>query len=177
VREFARLLAGVDVEPLPTGAPVPEETGTTFAENALIKARAAHRLTGRIAIADDSGIGAEALGGRPGVDSAYFAGPQATDEQNLAKLTAEVPPGTALRYTCVIAHVAADGTETLFEGTCDGTMAAQRSGARGFGYDPVFALPDGRTMADVTDEEKDRMSHRGRAARALRDWLAERDHA
>jgi XTP/dITP diphosphohydrolase len=168
LREFARLLEGVELEPLPAGAPVPEETGTTFAENALIKARAAHAATGRPAIADDSGIGAEVLDWRPGVISARYAGLDATDEANLAKLEAEVPAGTPLRYTCVIAHVDADG-ERLFEGTCDGVMAAARSGERGFGYDPVFDV-GGRTMADLPDDEKDAISHRGRAARAFLDW-------
>ncbi len=172
VREFARLLEGVSVDALPEGAPVPEETGTTFAENALIKARAAHAATDRAAIADDSGIGAEVLDWAPGVRSARYAGEGASDEENLAKFIAEVPAGTPLRYTCVIAHLSADGTETLFEGTCDGVMAAERSGERGFGYDPVFALQDGRTMADLDDDEKDAISHRGIAARALRDWLA-----
>ncbi len=171
LREFARLLDGVAVDPLPEGSPVPEETGETFAANALIKARAAHAATDRAAIADDSGIGAEVLDWGPGVRSARYAGERATDEENLEKLIAEVPAGTALRYTCVIAHVAADGTETLFEGTCDGVMAADRSGERGFGYDPVFALEDGRTMADLSDDEKDAISHRGRAARALRAFL------
>ena len=172
LREFARLLAGERVDALPAGAPVPEETGATFAENALIKARAAHALTDRAAIADDSGIGAEVLDWAPGVRSARYAGEDATDEDNLAKLIAEVPAGTPLRYTCVIALVAADGTETVFEGVCDGVMAAERSGERGFGYDPVFQIADGRTMADLPDDEKDAISHRGRAARALRDWLS-----
>ncbi len=172
LREFARLLEGKAIEPLPAGAPVPEETGTTFAENALIKARAAHAATDRAAIADDSGIGAQVLDWGPGVRSARYAGDDATDEANLAKLIAEVPAGTPLRYTCVIAHVAADGAETLFEGVCEGVMATERSGERGFGYDPVFELGDGRTMADVSDEEKDVLSHRGIAARALRQWLS-----
>lgn len=175
LREFARLLEGVHVDPLPAGAPVPEETGTTFTENALIKARAAHAATDRAAIADDSGIGAEALDWRPGVLSARYAGSEATDEENLAKFIAEVPAGTALRYTCVIAHVAADGTETCFEGTCEGVMAGAPSGDGGFGYDPVFALADGRTMAELPDDEKDAVSHRGRAARALLGWLAEHE--
>jgi XTP/dITP diphosphohydrolase len=170
LREFERLLGGVDVQPLPDHLPSPEETGTTFADNALIKARAAHAATGGPAFADDSGVGAEALDWRPGVFSARYAGEDATDEQNLAKLQAEVPAGTRLRYTCVIALVDDTG-EHLFEGTCDGVMAATRSGNRGFGYDPVFELPDGRTMADVTDAEKDELSHRGRAARALRAFL------
>lgn len=172
LREFARLLAGERLDPLPPGAPVPEETGTTFADNALIKARAAQAAAGRAAIADDSGIGAEVLDWGPGVRSARYAGEDASDEENLARFEAEVPAGTPLRYTCVIAHVAVDGTETLFEGVCEGVMAPGRSGERGFGYDPVFALPDGRTMADLPDDEKDAVSHRGNAARALRDWLA-----
>ncbi len=174
LREFARLLAGVEVHPLPAGLPSPEETGDTFAENALIKARAAAQATGRSAIADDSGVGAEALDWAPGVRSARYDGEDATDEQNLARFEAEVPAGTRLRYTCVIAHVDADGEETLFEGVCEGTMAASRSGSRGFGYDPVFVPDggDGRTMADLGDEEKDAISHRGIAARALLAWLA-----
>jgi len=174
VREFARLLEGADVEviALPDEAPTPEETGETFAENALIKARSAHAATGEAAFADDSGVGAEALGWRPGVYSARYAGLDASGEDNLARFEAEVPAGTPLRYTCVIALVDADGREQLFEGTCDGVMAPSRSGKRGFGYDPIFALPDGRTMADLADAEKDAISHRGRAAAQLRDWLA-----
>jgi XTP/dITP diphosphohydrolase len=172
VREFARLLGdAIDVVPLPEGLPSPEETGETFADNALIKARAAYEATGEPAFADDSGVGAEALGWRPGVYSARYAGPDATDEQNLSKLEAEVPAGSALRYTCVIALVGPEG-ERLFEGTCDGVMAPARSGNRGFGYDPVFALPDGRTMADLADAEKDALSHRGRAAAQLRAFLS-----
>jgi XTP/dITP diphosphohydrolase len=171
LREFERLLGGVELRPLPDSAPTPEETGATFAENALIKARAAVAATERAAIADDSGIGAEHLGWAPGVRSARYAGARASDEENLDKLIAEVPAGTALRYTCVIAHVAADGTPTLFEGTCEGVMAQRPAGAGGFGYDPVFALPDGRTMAELDDADKDAISHRGIAARALLAWL------
>jgi XTP/dITP diphosphohydrolase len=169
-REFARVLPGIAVEALPDGLDAPEETGDTYAENALIKARAAAEATGRVAVADDSGVEAEALGWRPGVRSARYAGEDATDGENLAKLQAEVPAGTRLRYVCVIARVTPDGEEELFEGTCDGVMAPEPGGERGFGYDPVF-VPDGeggRTMAELTDEEKDAISHRGRAARALR---------
>lgn len=172
VREFARLLGDVALDPLPDEAETPEETGETYAENALIKARAAAAATGRAAIADDSGVEAAALGGRPGVRSARYAGADASDGENLALLRREAPPGSALRYVCVIAHVAPGGEETLFEGVCEGTMAAEGAGTRGFGYDPVF-VPDGdrRTMAELTDAEKDAISHRGRAARALREWL------
>jgi XTP/dITP diphosphohydrolase len=172
LREFGRLLGGgVDLRPLPDGAPSPPETGETFAENALIKARAAVAVTDRAAIADDSGIGAEVLDWAPGVYSARYSGSAASDQENLDKLIAEVPAGTALRYTCVVAHVAADGNETVFEGTCDGVMAAAPAGEGGFGYDPVFEVADGRTMAELSDDEKDAVSHRGVAARALLAWL------
>jgi XTP/dITP diphosphohydrolase len=172
LRELARLLGGLELAPLPAGVDLPPETGETYAGNALIKARAAARATGRAAIADDSGIEAEALGWAPGVRTARYAGPDATDEENLARFCAEVPAGSRLRYVCVIAHVDPGGEETLFVGACEGTMAAERAGAGGFGYDPVF-VPDGRsrTMAELSEQEKDAISHRGHAARALADWL------
>jgi XTP/dITP diphosphohydrolase len=171
LRAFARLAAPHAIDPLPDDVELPPEDGATFAENALGKARAAAAATGRVAIADDSGIEAAALDGAPGVRSARYAGEHAADGENLAKLRAEVPEGTALRYVCVIARVAPDGAEQLFEGTCEGVMAPDGRGTRGFGYDPVFVPDDpsagGRTMAELTDEEKDAISHRGRAARAL----------
>jgi XTP/dITP diphosphohydrolase len=173
LREFTRLLAPLTLDPLPPGAPAPEETGETYAENALIKARAAARVTGRSAIADDSGIEAEALGWRPGVRTARFAGENATDRENLDKLHREAPAGSRARYVCVIAHVTPDGAEHLFEGRCIGTLAPAPRGEGGFGYDPLF-VPDeapGRTMAELADEEKDAISHRGHAARALLAWL------
>jgi XTP/dITP diphosphohydrolase len=176
VREFDALLAPHEVGPLPDEVELPPETGSTFAENALVKARTAAQALGVPAIADDSGIESEALGGAPGVRSARFAGPEATDAENLARLRAEAPAGSRLRYVCVIAHVRPDGSEELFEGRCEGRLSAEARGARGFGYDPVFLpddLPDGRTMAELEDAEKDAISHRGRAARALLDWLRE----
>jgi XTP/dITP diphosphohydrolase len=175
LREFERLLPGARLDGLPDDVPMPPEDGDTYAANALGKARAAARATGRPAIADDSGIEAEALGGAPGVRTARYAGPHATDAENRAKLAAEVPVGSALRYVCAIAHVAPDGDEQVFERTCTGTMAAMARGERGFGYDPLFVPddgPDGRTMAELSDAEKDANSHRGRAARALAEWLA-----
>ena len=176
VREFAGLLDGLDVRPLPDAVELPPETGETFADNALIKARAAAAATGAIAIADDSGVESAALGGRPGVRSARFAGEAASDAENLAKLLAEAPAGSALAYVCVIAYV--DGAdEQLFEGRCTGTLAADPRGDGGFGYDPAFLpddIPDGRTMAELAPEEKDAISHRGRAARDLLRWLADR---
>jgi XTP/dITP diphosphohydrolase len=176
LREFARLLPGIALEPLPAHLEPPEETGETYAANALIKARAAAEATGRPAFADDSGIEAEALDWRPGVYTARFAGPHASDEENLAKLHREAPAGSRARYVCVIAHFAPDGAEHLFEGRCTGTLAATPAGTRGFGYDPLF-VPDeapGRTMAELSDAEKDAISHRGHAARALRAWLSRR---
>jgi XTP/dITP diphosphohydrolase len=172
LREFSRLLPGVALEPLPEDVELPPETGETYAENALLKARAAVAASGRAAIADDSGIEAEALDGGPGVRTARYAGPDATDVENLARFRDEVPAGSVLEYVCVIAHVAADGDEQLFTGRCFGTMADGRRGSGGFGYDPVF-VPEGeaRTMAELSDAEKDAISHRGRAARALGAWL------
>jgi len=173
LRELGRLLPGIALDPLPDGVPTPPEDGGTYAANALIKARAAAAAMGRSAIADDSGIEADALGGAPGVRTARFAGEDATDAENLAKLAAEAPPGSGLRYVCVIAHVAPDGAEHMFEATTSGTVADRPRGDGGFGYDPLFvpANGDGRTMAELTDAEKDAISHRGRAARALQEWL------
>ena len=176
VREFVGLLEGLDVVPLPDAVELPPETGETFAANALGKARAAAGATGGPAIADDSGIESAALGGAPGVRSARFAGERATDEENLARLLREAPAGSALAYVCVIAYV--DGAEErLFEGRCTGTLAAQPQGTGGFGYDPAFVpddVADARTMAELSVAEKDAISHRGRAARGLLAWLADR---
>jgi XTP/dITP diphosphohydrolase len=174
VREFAGLLDGLEVVPLPDEVELPPETGETFAENALGKARAAAAATGAPAIADDSGIEATALGGAPGVRSARFAGEDATDEENLALLLRKAPVGSAAAYVCVIAYV--DGaTERVFEGRCTGTLAAEPRGSGGFGYDPAFVpddVADGRTMAELSPDEKDAISHRGRAARDLLAWLS-----
>jgi XTP/dITP diphosphohydrolase len=176
--EFSALLAPHEVVALPPEVVLPPETGTTFAENALGKARAAAEALGVVVIADDSGIESAALGGRPGVYSARFAGEDATDQENLDKLLAEAPAGSALAYVCVIALVdPAAGTEELFEGRCTGTLAAEPRGTGGFGYDPAF-LPDdaipapaGRTMAELSPEEKGAISHRGRAAALLAEHL------
>jgi XTP/dITP diphosphohydrolase len=170
-REFGVLLDGIEVLPLPEDVQLPPETGETFAANALPKARTAAGATGRLAFADDSGIESAALGGAPGVRSARFAGEDASDADNLAKLIAEAPHGSALAYVCVIALVdPATAEERTFEGRCTGTMALAPRGSGGFGYDPVFVpddLDDGRTMAELSQSEKDAISHRGRAARAL----------
>ncbi len=177
-REFQRLLAGTElrVDMLSEAFELPPEDGETFAENALGKARAAAEGEGRASIADDSGICAAALGGAPGVRSARFAGEEATDQENVELLLERAPAGSSLEYVCVIAYVdPAAGVERLFEGRCSGRLDPRPRGERGFGYDPAF-LPDdgpqGLTMAELTDEQKDAISHRGIAARALRDWIA-----
>ncbi len=179
-REFARLLAGatppsVTLDALPDDVQLPAEDGATFAENALSKARAAAAATGRPTIADDSGIEAAALGGRPGVRSARYAGEDASDAENLDRLLREAPAGSPLRYVCVLAYAdPASGDERIFEGRCSGALAAVPAGERGFGYDPAFLpdeLPGGTTMAQLSDAQKDAISHRGRAARALLRWL------
>ena len=154
VRELARLLPGVELEPLPPGVTLPPEDGDTFAANALGKARAAAAALGRPAIGDDSGVEAEALGGAPGIHSARFAGPDATDGDNLAKLRAEAPAGSGLRYVCVMAYAEPGGAEATFTGTCEGTLAAEARGSGGFGYDPAFLPAD-----------RGRRPHDGRAQR------------
>jgi XTP/dITP diphosphohydrolase len=180
-REFERLLgrSGWQIESLPAAVTLPPEDGETFAENALGKARAAAVATRRASIADDSGIAAAALGGAPGVRSARYAGEQASDEQNLSKLLREVPAGGALEYVCAIAYVdpSAD-LEHVFEGRCAGRLASEPRGTGGFGYDPAFLPEDGPvglTMAELSDTQKDAISHRGRAARELRAWIERRN--
>ena len=174
VEELQRMLDGVRIDGLPAGVVLPPEDGATFAANALGKARAAAAALGRPAIADDSGIEAEALGGRPGVRSARYAGETASDTDNLDKLRAEVPAGSGLRYVCAVAYVEPGREPRTVEGTCEGRMAEAPRGGGGFGYDPVFVPTDGdgsRTMAELTDAEKDRISHRGRAVREAAAWL------
>jgi XTP/dITP diphosphohydrolase len=176
LREFARLLAPAEIEmvALPEGVALPPEVGDTFEANALPKARAAAAATGRVALADDSGIEAQALDGRPGVRSARYAGEHASDEENLAKLLAQAPPGSGLRYVCALAYVDPEmGVERVFHGYCHGRLASEPRGTGGFGYDPAF-LPDGdhggQTMAELSDREKDAISHRGAAVRELLRW-------
>jgi XTP/dITP diphosphohydrolase len=176
VRELGALLAPHGLVPLPADVDLGPETGDTFAENAALKARRAAAATGRAALADDSGIEAAALGGAPGVRSARFAGPHASDEDNLAKLLRCVPEDgdRRVRYVCVLVLATPEGGEWAFEGTCEGMLATRPRGHGGFGYDPAFLPldgPEGRTMAELTPEHKDALSHRGRAARALLEWL------
>lgn len=186
LRELGALLAPAGLGVLPQsafGIEPPPETGTTFVENALLKARNAARLSGLPALADDSGIEVDALQGRPGVYSARFAGEGASDEDNLRKLLAElegVPESHRLaRYQCVVAAVRRhDDPEPLIaNGTWEGRIGRAPRGAGGFGYDPIF-LPTGTggTAAELDAQQKNSLSHRGQALRALvsgmRPWLA-----
>jgi XTP/dITP diphosphohydrolase len=169
-RELGRLLEGWEVETYP--GELPEETGETFAENARLKARHVHaELGGSVwVLADDSGIEAAALGGAPGVRSARYAGDGAADEQNLAKLIGELEGADdrRVRYVAELVAIAPDGAEVTARGELTGTLAGIPRGTGGFGYDPAF-VPDGetRTVAEMAPGEKDAISHRARAARAL----------
>ncbi|HEY2333988.1 MAG TPA: RdgB/HAM1 family non-canonical purine NTP pyrophosphatase [Solirubrobacterales bacterium] len=175
LREMRELLPGSALEPLPAGVELPPEEGDSFAEIALEKARAAHAATGSVAIGDDSGIEAMGLGGRPGIHSARYGGEGATDEENLAKLLREVAAAGEDRraaYHCALALVEADGSERVFEARCEGALIEAPRGEGGFGYDPAFVPDDTgpddeRTMSELTQAEKNQISHRGRAARAL----------
>jgi XTP/dITP diphosphohydrolase len=176
VREFNGLLPGWHVLPLPDEVVLPPETGETFADNALVKARTAAEATGLAAIADDSGIVAAALDGAPGVYSARFAGEPTDDVANLDKLMHDVgeTDNPSVEYVCAVAYVEPGGREKVFEGRCGGTLINEKRGDGGFGYDPAVVpddYDDGRTMAELTQEEKDAISHRGRAARELLTWL------
>ena len=177
--ELHALLGVHELIALPAEVELPPETEGTFSAAARTKARAAARATGRAAIADDSGIEAAALGGAPGVRSARFAGEEATDEENLAKLLRDVPSEGDRRvaYVCALAFADPGGYEHAVEGRCEGLLATAPRGSGGFGYDPAFLpddVDDDRTMAELTAEEKDAISHRGRAARRLRAWLDRR---
>ena len=158
----------------------PEETGATFAENAVIKAQAAVDGTGLAAVADDSGLMVDALDGAPGVYSARYAGVHGDDEANNAKLLAALEgvaaPARTARFVSSIAFIEPDGTVTMGEGTCEGMVGTVGRGEHGFGYDPLF-LPDdtpGRTMAELAPDEKNAISHRFHALQDLCAKLAER---
>lgn len=168
--EFARLLPGYELVGLPAGSAAPLEDGDSFAANALIKARAGAAISGGPTVADDSGICVESLGGAPGIRSARWAGEQCDDAANLEKLIAQTEPGDRLEYICAIAYCdPQSGAEQVVEGSCLGVRAAQPRGSGGFGYDPAFepTAEPGRTMAELSGEAKDRISHRGKAVREL----------
>lgn len=181
IREFSGLLEGVfgriislnDLE----SPPEVVEDGATFRENALKKARAISAYSGKPALADDSGLAVDALGGRPGVYSARYAGEEATDRDNVTKLLTELGSNENrnARFVCVLALVTPDGKEMTAEGTCDGVILTEPRGEGGFGYDPVFYLPEyGKTMAEIPPELKNKISHRARAAESLIKLLSEK---
>jgi XTP/dITP diphosphohydrolase len=177
VREIGQLLADLDMEVVPqTQWPIMEveETGLTFVENAILKARNAAEYTGLPAIADDSGLEVDALAGAPGIRSARYAGDQASDQANLQRLLLEldsVAEGQrTARFQCVMVYMehAADPTPIICQGTWEGSILREARGSGGFGYDPVFFVPShGCSSAELAPEEKNRLSHRGQALRKL----------
>ena len=151
------------------------ETGSTLQENSLQKARYIFERTGLPCFADDTGLEVDALGGAPGIYSARYAGPGPDPQKNMDKLLAELGrlEDRRARFKTVVTLILADGEPRFFEGVCEGSIAREKRGTGGFGYDPVF-LPDaypGRTLAEVSEEEKNAVSHRGRAIRAMAAWL------
>lgn len=181
VRELASLLNdfGLDVvAQTELGVESAEETGLTFIENAIIKARHAAQVTGLPAIADDSGLAVDALGGAPGIYSARFAGVDATDQQNLEKLLVElqdVPDSERqAQFHCVLVYMrhADDPTPLVCHGSWQGTIARAPAGSGGFGYDPIFVVPEaGKTAAELAADEKRAASHRGQALKLLLEAL------
>ncbi len=186
VAELRRILAqaGLAVRLLDAGdvtLPEVDETGATFAENALLKARSAAAVRGLASVADDSGLVVEALGGEPGVRSARYAGQDADDQRNLDLVLARMEGVTdrRARFVCAAALVEPDGAERVVEGELEGELIHAPRGANGFGYDPIFVPTSEldtsqRTTAQMAPEEKDAISHRGRALRALAAQLGKR---
>jgi XTP/dITP diphosphohydrolase len=181
-RELAALLADLplDIRLLAEwpGATLPEETGASYVANALLKARAAARHAGALALADDSGLEVDALGGAPGLRSARYGGPGLDDAarcQRLLDALADIPaPRRTARFRCVIALVDPAGPEHLHEAVAEGVILVAPRGRGGFGYDPLFFYPPlGRTFAELSEAEKSAVSHRGQALAAVRRRLAE----
>jgi XTP/dITP diphosphohydrolase len=180
IREIREALKGLDlrIEALSDFSNVPEieENGKTFVDNALKKARSYSKHFGKVTLADDSGLEVDHLKGLPGIYSARYAGERASNRENNEKLLRELE-GVPLskrgaRFKCVIAVVSPDGREILAEGACRGRIGFREKGRRGFGYDPLFVLPDyGKTMAEFSLEEKNRISHRGKALRKIRKMI------
>ena len=178
VREFSKLLGGVfeNVISLKQLDSPPEviENGATFRDNALKKAREIAQYSDKLTLADDSGLEVEALDGRPGVYSARYSGENATDKTNIEKLLDELGdnPNRNARFVCVLALVDPKGDELVVEGFCEGIILNEPRGEGGFGYDPVFYLPDReKTMAEIDPELKNRISHRANACKLLAEYL------
>lgn len=182
VQEIAPLLGGAGVDLVPIGGLVDgwevEETGDTLEENATLKARAAVEATGMPAVADDSGLFVDALDGVPGVRSSRYAGPGCTYAENVRKLLealSGVDGGSrGARFRSVVVLACPDGSGRAFEGVLEGSIATRPRGTGGFGYDPVFLLPGGETLAELSLEEKNRVSHRAAAFAAFAAWLGMR---
>lgn len=181
VREIKDICKGMEIEfttlPELPSVPVIVEDGTSFRENALKKAGVLSEYTNELSIGDDSGLEVEYLNGRPGIRSSRYAGEEATDEDNNRKLIDELNGVPDLKrkaaFRCVIALVGADIKE-VFEGECTGIIASKPSGKNGFGYDPIFYLPHlGKTMAELTPDAKNSISHRTKALHGLINWLTE----
>lgn len=170
IAEFRKLLAGIDVEVISlkdVGIDSPEETGSTFEENAVLKASHAANASGLPTVADDSGIVVDALGDAPGVLSARYAGANATDEENrrllLERLRATGGDDRSAHFACVIAVALPNGRVETFEGSLHGSISTDERGTGGFGYDPIFELETGLTVAELSADQKNRLSHRARA--------------
>ena len=183
VREISASLQGSNIEIMPQSmfnVPDADETGTTFVENAIIKARNCAAHTGEAAMADDSGIEVDALGGAPGVHSARYSGEHANDDKNTALLLRnmeDVPDGKrTARYWCVMVYMrsASDPTPIICQASWEGVIIREKRGTNGFGYDPVFLIPAlGKTAAEVSLEVKNSMSHRAKAIRMMTEKLRE----
>lgn len=183
VREISASLQGSNIEIMPQSmfnVPDADETGTTFVENAIIKARNCAAHTGEAAMADDSGIEVDALGGAPGVHSARYSGEHANDDKNTALLLRnmeDVPDGKrTARYWCVMVYMrsASDPTPIICQASWEGVIIREKRGTNGFGYDPVFLIPElGKTAAEVSHEVKNSMSHRAKAIRMMTEKLRE----
>ena len=182
IREFREALAEIGWEGVPLSevadVPEPEETGSTFMENALQKARAYAEAVGMPVLSDDSGIIADVLGDEPGIYSARYAGAHGDDEANNQKLIERLRPYSGddrrAHYVCAVALVFPDGQSVTAEGTCEGILRDFYAGTGGFGYDPLFYLPPfGKTMAEISLAEKNSISHRGKALRKLIEKLSE----
>ena len=162
--------AGIEIEV--------EETGTTFEENSILKAEAIFKLTNKPVIADDSGLEIDALNGEPGVYSHRYAGDNATDEDRINKildLIKDVPEDErTARFKCVICYIDNEGNKHIFEGISEGKIGFNTNGNNGFGYDPIF-IYDGRTFAEMTKEEKNQVSHRGRAVSKFIDYISSKN--
>ena len=174
--EFARILKPLHIEALSENelsAPLPdvEETGTTFAENAYLKAASACMATGLPAVADDTGLCVDALNGEPGIYSARYAPDDVKSETILQKMTNVPAAERSARFICAICCVFPNGDRLDVQGVCEGVISANIRGTNGFGYDPIFECPDGRTFAEMTAEEKDAYSHRGKALKLFSEKL------